>query len=78
MKRLSVLLVLLAWPASAQQPSPQVTHTLQLSDQQINGIIEVGAACLDKVPYACARYALYMHDLLQQARQPKPEPKKDP
>ncbi len=62
-------------PAIAQQPAP---HTITLSDQQITGIIDAGTACLEKMPMACARYVLYIHDLVNQARQPKPEPKKDP
>ncbi len=54
------------------------TYTLQLSEQQITGIVDAGVACLEKMPMACARYVLYIHDLLITAKQPKPEPKKEP
>lgn len=61
----------------AQTAAPP-TYTLQLTDAQITGIIDAGAACLEKMPYACARYTIYIHDLLTQARLPKPDAKKDP
>lgn len=83
MKRLlCVGLVFVSVPAVAQ--SVQTMHTMQLSDQQINGIIEAGNACLEKMPYACADYTTYIRNWLNEARKPKPpeapkpEPKKAP
>lgn len=76
---ISAVVILSAGSVFAQETPPRVpTHTVQLTDQQIEGIINAGTACLEKVPMACARYVLYVHDMLTQARLPKPEPKKDP
>ena len=58
--------------------SPCVAQTtITLSDKQIESIVQAGAACLEKVPYACARYAIYIQDLLMPVKQEKPEPKKE-
>lgn len=73
--RLVVLASLAALPAAAQSPvPPSATHTVQLTDQQIDGLINAGAACLEKVPYACAQYVIYVRDLVTRAREPKPPP----
>lgn len=54
------------------------TYTVQLSDQQIEGIKQASALCESRQPLACSRLLVYIDDLLNQARQPKPEPKKEP
>lgn len=68
MKRLSLilLLVLLARPVLAQE-----RHTIQLSDTDIENLLSAGAQCLDKVPYACAAYAMFVRNMLLEARKPK-------
>ena len=66
-------------PSARAQPAPAM-HTLQLSDPQIEGLLQAGVACSEKVPLACSRLVIYLNDLLTEARKPKPpaEPKKDP
>lgn len=73
MKKLLAALMVAPSVALAQ-PAP-ATYTVTLTEQQIEGIIQAGAACLDKAPYACAEYAIYIRNLLTAAR--KPEAKKD-
>ncbi len=68
--RRAILLIamLLAFPAAAQTtPEAAPTRTIHLTDRQIEEIVNVGAACLEKVPYACARYAVFINDLLMKA-----------
>lgn len=78
MRALSVFaFALFTFPAWAQEKKPSVSYQITLTEQQIDGIIEVGAACLEKTPYACAEYTIYIRNLLQAAKQPKPEPKKE-
>lgn len=50
------------------------TYTIQLTDEQIDSIIAGGAQCLERTPYACAAYAVFIRNLLQEARKPKPPP----
>lgn len=70
--RAALLLALVAMPTMAQQPA--AIHTIQLTDEQIDSIIAGGAQCLDKQPYACAAYAIFVRNILLEARKPKPPP----
>lgn len=55
----------------------QTSVTITMTEQQADAIISAGAQCLEKAPYACAEYAIYIRNLLQAAKQPKPEAKKE-
>lgn len=57
----------LAAPATAEPAK----ITIELSDEQADAIIQAGAACLEKQPYACADYAIYIRNMVNAARLPK-------
>lgn len=58
--------------AKAETPAQ---YEVKLTAEQAEGIINAGAACLEKVPYACARYTIYIHDLITKAKVKVEEPK---
>lgn len=66
------LAVGLAGGAQAQAPAP--VYTIQITDQEIDGIISAGAMCLEKTPYACAEVMLHIRNRLNAARQQKAPP----
>lgn len=66
---MSRLLSALLAGALSIAPAAAQTRTVELTDQQIDSIIQAGASCLEKLPYACARYAIFIHDLLAAAKQ---------
>lgn len=70
MRRIVAAFFVLALGASAHAE----TRTIELTDQQIDTIIAGGAQCEAKVPYACAEYLVYIRNMLNGARQPKPPP----
>jgi len=51
------------------------TYAIALTAQQVEQLSKLGADCLDKQPYACARVLLFWQDKLVEATQPKPEAK---
>ncbi len=79
MKNILMLMCFLGVIAIPAQSRAQTgPYTIQLSDQQIEGIKQASALCESRQPLACARLLVYIDDLLTAAKQPKPEPKKDP
>lgn len=58
--------VLVCLPTKAQDaPKPAaLTYTITLTAEQIESLSVLGAQCLDKVPYACARALLFWQEQL--------------
>lgn len=73
--RLGIMAVAaLGMATAARAQAPATTYTIQISDQEIEGIISAGSMCLEKVPYACAEVMLHIRNRLNAARQQKAPP----
>lgn len=72
MRKWIVMACLVAMPAYGQQPmAPVATYQVQLTDLEIETIIQMGGACLKALGYDCGA-AFDIRAKLQAAKQPRP------